>query len=119
MLNELYLSKYKTNFILGNNDEEKFSSREVTVNVWIRFPTEISACENDNLKDTICYETLIKFLDTKLSDSRFNLIEKATKYIYDLITEFIKNEKVLKKVELIKEKPIDKLELASFICSDW
>lgn len=119
MLKELHLNNYEAEFILGNNDSEKYSSRAVIVNIWIRFNDRNDACSSDNLCDTICYSSLIKFLEEKLRGVNFNLIEYASKFVYDAIGEFVKNESVLKRVEIVKKKPLNKLQSATFLCSDW
>lgn len=119
MINELSISGYRSKFILGNNESEKNAQRCVILNIWIRFPEQNHACTSDNLEHTVCYSSLLEFLNEKLNGANFNLIERATKYVYDQITEFIHDENVMKKVELIKENPINELQSASFICSDW
>jgi dihydroneopterin aldolase len=66
------------------------------------------SCVIDNLDDTICYSNLIKFVEKKLKNTEFNLIESVAQFIYDAISDYINDEKILKRVEIIKNNLFDK-----------
>jgi FolB domain-containing protein len=124
LMKQLNISNYETFFILGNNDYEKEHKRSVILNICIRFPDSISC--NDDINDTICYAKLINFLEEKLSNTRFNLIENAARYVYGCISAYIDDHvpesvHVAKKVEVIKPHPIPdkRLQSVSFVFSDW
>ena len=130
MQTQLNINNFETYFILGNNPEEKNEKRKVILNVSILFKNSIivKACENDELKDTICYSTLLKYISGKLESAQFNLIERATQFLYGLIKDYvhekfsenkIDKKNILIRVEVIKPNPMKNLESASFVCSDW
>jgi len=120
MIRQLNLNNYETKFILGNNKDEKLEKRPVVINISFRFLDDISACYNDDVSDTVCYSSLLNFLEKKLENTDFNLVERAAQYIYDAVSEYIKNERILKRVEVIKPDPPQKnLKISSFVCSDW
>ena len=91
MQTQLNINNFETYFILGNNPEEKNEKRKVILNVSILFKNSIivKACENDELKDTICYSTLLKYISGKLESAQFNLIERATQFLYGLIKDYV------------------------------
>jgi FolB domain-containing protein len=120
MIKQLDINNYRIDFIIGDNEEEKHEKVAVIVNISMRFMEDNLSCYSDKLDDTVCYSALTKFLEDKLKNSNFNLIERATQFIYDAISEYINDKNVQKKVELIKANPVCKnLQSASFICSDW
>lgn len=127
MYTQLNINNFETYFILGNNPEEKLQKRKVFINISIRFlENKIDACDSDNLKDTICYASLLNFISQKLQSAQFNLVEKACGFLYEIVSDYVKNQlaadsqKFLLRVEFIKPRPSSKnLESASFICSDW
>ena len=146
MYSQLNINGYHSRFILGNNPEEKIEKTEVIINISFRFICENRSCETDNLEDTICYAELLKFIDRKLLNARFNLIEKAASFVFESLEEYLEQhhskleanrpQKTLKKVEIIKLKPDicccppeqrakvpnefqAYLESASFVISDW
>lgn len=120
MIRQLNINNYETYFVLGNNAGEKSQKRRVILNISLRFSDNILAIENDKLDSTICYSSLLNFLETHLENANFNLVERAAQYIYDIISEYLKNNIASIRVEVIKPQPSSKnLESSSFICSDW
>lgn len=145
MYSQLNINGYHSAFILGNNPEEKLKKCEVIINISLRFIGQNSSCETDNLENTICYAKLLKFIDKKLLNAQFNLIERATSFVFKCLGEYLDQycdlktkgfKKVLKKLELIKVEPAihgfasnqnsliptefqTYLESASFVISDW
>lgn len=118
MYTQLNINNYCSEFILGNNPEEKLKKRAVIINISLRFAgTDSSRVITDNLQDTVCYDDLLRFLDSKLKDAEFNLIEKATSFIFESLEEYFakikilkgseppKEVKILKRVEVIKPEP--------------
>ena len=100
------------------------------LNVSILFKNDVvvKACENDELENTICYSTLLKYISAKLDSAQFNLIERAAQFLYELIKNYvyekfsenkIDKKNILIRVEVIKPNPMKNLESSSFICSDW
>ncbi|MBQ7674248.1 MAG: dihydroneopterin aldolase [Alphaproteobacteria bacterium] len=89
MYKQLNITGYKTYVILGNNPEERAEKRPITINVSLRFLQDNMACNSDDLSNTICYSSLLNFLEKKLENASFKLIEKAAQFIYDSITEYL------------------------------
>lgn len=120
MIQQLNINNYETYFVLGNNAGEKSQKRRVILNISLRFSDNILACKNDELDSAICYSSLLNFLEKYLENANFNLIERAAQFIYDIITEYLKNNKASIRIEVIKPQPSTKnLESSSFVCSDW
>lgn len=128
---QLDITNHLSCFVLGSNPEEWSEKRRVIVNISLRFQLPNIACSTDKLSDTVCYAGLLRFLDLKLENARFDLIEKATQFVYEVVEEYISENvavlypgKILKKIEVIKTDPFcrkncDFLESASFLISDW
>lgn len=134
MYTQLNIKNFETYFVLGNNPDEKLGKRRVMLNISIRFPENaVTACSNDNLSDTICYSALLEFISEKLQAAEFNLIEKACGFLYKIVSDYVKNwaaekfsadnvngKKFLIRVEVEKPAPpVENLQSASFVCSDW
>jgi FolB domain-containing protein len=120
VVRQLNINSYKVYIILGNNECERHDKRLVILNISLRFLDSVVK-NHDDLKNTVCYDSLLNFIDKKLKNTQFRLVEGVAEYIYDMISEYVKNENILKRVEIIKPYPLleDKLENSSFICSDW
>lgn len=120
MIRQLNINGYETHFILGKNVYEKVEKRPVILNISIRFLENLIACENDNIDDTVCYSSILDFIEKKLKNANFNLIERVAQYVYDIIFTYLKGNNVMIRVEVIKPRPSTKnLESSSFIYSDW
>ncbi|MDR2157834.1 MAG: dihydroneopterin aldolase [Holosporaceae bacterium] len=112
--------RYETDIILGNEDFEKREKRRIIVDICLRFPKKNRACSSDNLGDTICYAQLSNFINDKLQNSDFNLIERVADFLYEEITFYLNDKTILKRIKVAKpEPPVNNLESASFIYSDW
>jgi dihydroneopterin aldolase len=120
MIRQLNIIDYKTYFTLGNEDSEKFVKRRVIINISLRFLEKNNACISDNVDETVCYSQLLNFIDEKLENAKFNLLERAAQFLYEIISEYLNDASVLRRVEIIKSyPPVKNLQSASFICSDW
>ncbi|MDR2724345.1 MAG: dihydroneopterin aldolase [Holosporaceae bacterium] len=120
MIKQLNITNYEMYVILGNDDSEKHKKRKVIINICLRFSKKNKACCADDIDETICYAKLINFLDTRLRNAKFNLLERMTQFLYDEISSYLGDSSILKRIEVIKTAPpIDNLGSASFICSDW
>jgi dihydroneopterin aldolase len=120
MIKQLDVSNYETYIILGNNDCEKLEKRKVIVDVSLRFLEKNDACSSDDLQETVCYSSLLNFVDEKLKDANFNLVEKASQFLYDEISKYLNDETILTRVKVTKPSPpVENLGSAAFVCSDW
>lgn len=122
MYRQLNINNYETNFILGNNEDEKIEKRRVLISISLRFSEENASCRSDNLADTVCYASLLEFIEAKLQNASFNLIERAAGFIYEAIGEYLKDKTnhVQRRVEVTKiAPPVAGLESASFVVGEW
>jgi dihydroneopterin aldolase len=119
MIKQLNITGYETCVILGNEDFERREKCRVMIDVSLRFSEENEACKSDNLDDTVCYSNLVIFIEEKLECTEFYLLERITRFLYDEISKNL-GSNVLKYVKVTKiAPPVENLESASFICSDW
>ncbi|MDR3186893.1 MAG: dihydroneopterin aldolase [Holosporaceae bacterium] len=117
---QLNINHHQTYFILGNEALEKLEKRRVIINVSLRFPEKNLACHSDNLADTVCCSELVELMEQKLKGRKFNLVERVAQFLYEEISIFLKNDDILKRVEVIKPAPpVKNVESVSFCCSDW
>lgn len=130
MYRQLDINGYVTYFVLGCNKEEKLDKRKVLIDISLRFKDSQISCKTDKLEDTICYNSLLQFIESKLNGMEFNLIEKATQFVYDAVIEYLEklvdlrnfDTKIMIMVRLTKPLPLypeQSLEKASFTISDW
>ncbi|GHT93759.1 dihydroneopterin aldolase [Alphaproteobacteria bacterium] len=121
MIRQLNINNYETYLALGNDEHERRKWRPVVININLRFPDDFSACGDDNIEGTVCYYSLLDFIDKKLGNEEFRLIERVAEYVYEAVSEYVGCSNVLKRVEVIKPRPISDKNLgsSSFICSDW
>ncbi|GHT97173.1 hypothetical protein FACS1894126_0700 [Alphaproteobacteria bacterium] len=119
MIRQLNISNYETYLVLGNEEHERRKWRPVVISISVRFPNDFQVC--DNIECTVCYYSLLDFIDKKLENEEFRLIERVAEYVYDAVSEYVNYGNILKRVEVIKPRPISNknLESASFVCSDW
>jgi dihydroneopterin aldolase len=120
MLRRLEISDYETRIFLGNNEDEKLERRKVIISISLIFSEKNDACGSDDLGGTVCYSKLLNFVNEKLKDASFNLMERIAQYLYDEISKYLNDVKILKRIEIKKPSPpVENLKSASFICSDW
>ena len=119
MIRQLNIINHEIYVILGDNDFEKHEKRKVVINLCLRFSKKNNACHNDNIDETVCYEKLTNFLDAKLKNTKFNLIERMAQFLYDEVSSYLNDSSILKRIEVIKISPCTDVKSASFVCSDW
>jgi len=85
--------------IIGFNPEERVNLQEVILNLEIE--VDISRAVNTDHEDTIYnYKTITKAIISFVSESRYNLLEKLT---YEVLELVMKDERVIRaKVEIDK-----------------
>jgi FolB domain-containing protein len=111
---------YEIHLLLGNNESERLKKQRVILNVSLRFSGDNGACHSDSLEDTVCYSKLLAFIDEKLKNARFNLIERAAEFLHDEISDYLNNGEILVRVKVVKfPYAIKNPDGVSFICSDW
>jgi dihydroneopterin aldolase len=113
--------------MLGNNADEQNRRRRVLINVAVRIPDGVcQACVSDQLDQTICYAGIADFIDDIFATRKFNLLEKATQFLYDALSTYLhqriggKKQCLQQRVEILKPSSFrDRPGDASFMCSDW
>jgi dihydroneopterin aldolase len=124
MPSEIHLRGFRTHVNLGCQEVERAHQQEVRMNIslrWVSFP---KACWSDDLRDTFCYVALMQYVRVALQSKEFFLIEYLSYYIYQSVRAFIAqydslSDDILLRVEIIKTAPVEDLQEATFLCSDW
>jgi dihydroneopterin aldolase len=70
---------------LGWPKEERQEKQRVLLDIDFTFISPPSACDTDQLDDTVCYAELIEKLDHYLQTKECKLLEHLGKIIYDFI----------------------------------
>lgn len=88
---ELSIHDLEMSVYLGWSEVEREKKQIIFLSINISFPNIPIACKNDNLSDTICYSSLIKFIRNRIAERKFRLVEYLTQeiYIYILIRQKI------------------------------
>jgi dihydroneopterin aldolase len=111
--------------VLGNNPDEKNHQRKILINVAIRIPNAVyPACISDQLDQTVCYADMANFIDGVFAKKKFNLLEKASQFLYDELFIYLRrcitDVHLQQRVEIRKPSPFhDRRGDVSFVCSDW
>jgi dihydroneopterin aldolase len=70
---------------LGWRDKEREHEQLVLLDFELKFKDLPKACTTDQLKDTVCYATLIKTLREELNDGSFRLVEHLAYEIHRIL----------------------------------
>lgn len=76
---------------LGWLDNERSKAQTVLLDVDMYFPKPPLACHTDNLKDTICYSTLIQTIRNGIATKHFRLLEHLSQTIYQIIKSYLQD----------------------------
>ncbi len=80
----IQLNQLELNVNLGWPEKERAKKQKIHLDLCIKFPRPPRACVNDDLSDTVCYDTLSKLV-TQLTKKEFKLLEHLAHEIYQLI----------------------------------
>jgi dihydroneopterin aldolase len=72
---------------LGWPKEERKKEQVVLLDILIHYQIPPKACETDQLEDTVCYSTLVKYLKDEIAGHSFHLIEYLGAKIFHLVKE--------------------------------
>jgi D-erythro-7,8-dihydroneopterin triphosphate epimerase len=101
------IKNLKTKTFLGIHDWEKSFLREIIINAEIE-TNHIQSLFSDEIKDTIDYDSLTKSIKEFIDKNHFNLIEKLTHQIIQLI---MKDHRITRcKVRIDKMNVIENVE---------
>lgn len=105
---------------IGCYEEEKNKTTPVQITVELK-PENCLACQTDQLKDTICYDQLIQFLNRQCFQKTYQLIEFACSDIFQTIRRFLGEKRILSKlrVHLVKKLQHPLLRNSECILSDF
>lgn len=87
MKSDIIIRNLKLKVIIGWHEVEQLKPQTILVDIEIVFPTPPKACITDELKDTICYETLIKNIKTRVNHRTFRLIESFGHEIHQIVKQ--------------------------------
>lgn len=105
----IVIRQFELNVYLGWTEAERLQPQCISLDIFIRFPSEPLACQTDELNDTFCYDTLTKTIKNHLQDQSFRLIESFAYTIYQLIKKSVLNECLIT-VGITKQPPIQELK---------
>ncbi len=94
-LNKLSILDLRIWVHLGCSDHEKFHPQLVSFNIDIVFKEPPKAIVTDNISDTICYLDLVNNIQTYCHNKYFNLIERLTYSVHEIITSSLELQKSL------------------------
>lgn len=86
----------------GVNDEEKVRGQEFAVDAILELDLS-TACESDNINDTVSYAKVIKTIGKVMGRESYNLLEKLTMQI---IKEIFLLYTAVESVEICVKKPM-------------
>ncbi|WP_198953973.1 FolB domain-containing protein [Moorena bouillonii] len=82
----LEIKNLRLRTIIGFNDWERKTQQDVVINIKAGFPPGNST-KSDCVEDTLNYKTLSKRVIKAVEESKFNLLEKLTQMILDIVME--------------------------------
>ena len=88
LISTLSINRLELPINIGWPEEERAEKQIVFVDINFSFPALPSAFQNDDLKDTICYQTLIENIRQFVQHKYFRLVEH---FCYEL-HQFIKTQ---------------------------
>jgi len=80
------ITNLKLRTIIGIHDWEREHKQDVIINVAVEFDASKSI-ESDSIKDTIDYKVITKRIIKQVEASEFQLLEKLTQLVLDIIME--------------------------------
>ena len=102
---KLWIRGLELSVYLGWPDKERQQQQIVLLDIEIQLPAPPKACLTDHLQDTLCYSTLITYLQETITNKKFHLIEHLTHEIYTLIKPRLPNHTKMA-LHLTKHPPI-------------
>jgi len=97
---KIHLKNLRLRTIIGIKEDERKARQDVIINAMIYFDGKRAAV-TDNIEDTVNYKTLTKSIIKKVENNSFNLLEKLSQEVLELILEI----KGVEKAEIEISKP--------------
>lgn len=105
---DIILSGLELSVNLGWPKGERLKQQIVRVDVTLSFAEPPLACRTDQLKDTLCYDSLISKIKAYVADRNFRLIEHLGYGIHDAIRQNVSADMRVK-VSVTKKPLIENL----------
>ena len=83
----IQIDKLKTDVFLGALEKERSKSQEIVWQITIFFSTAPLGCKSDNLKDTLCYDSIAQTVVEVCKAQKYHLIEHLVMSLHDKIRE--------------------------------
>lgn len=93
---------------LGLTSQERSSQQTVMLQIKIIFPKKPLACSSNDIKDTVCYATLIKIIQDFCRHQQFILIEELGEQLFTVIKNNIP-PKCRLQLQVQKHRPLPEL----------
>lgn len=85
-MDKIVLKGVQVETLIGWHQWERQSLRPLTLDLYIGMPGQ-SACESDNLVDTIDYEAVVNTLRASLAEQHFLLLEALAEHIANILLQ--------------------------------
>lgn len=112
----LSLKQLKVPVYLGASREERETKQEIEINLDIMFYALPKACTTDQLKDTICYATLVDAIKIFCLKKPFRMIEHLSYELYKFIKKTLPCSCI--RLEVRKKPQVHGLEESIFCLKD-
>lgn len=103
---------------LGYTEAERAQKQEVLADIELYFSKEPLATKTDQLKDTICYHTLIVDLRNFVGQKHFAMVEKLSADIFDFLSQKLGSSSKIRLSITKTHPPVDGL-LGGVEYSKW
>jgi 7,8-dihydroneopterin aldolase/epimerase/oxygenase len=88
---------------IGVTEDERNSPQNIFIDIELKFKELPKGCSSDNISETICYKSICDEIYNHIKKHEFNLIERLSSEIYDLLDE----KSLFSKIRLlVKKKPV-------------
>jgi 7,8-dihydroneopterin aldolase/epimerase/oxygenase len=104
---------------LGCGEEERRIPQEVRFYIRVRFPSPPSACQSDQLEETVCYAELSEKIEA-ISREEYRLIEKLGWDTFSCLKKILpEGAQLWVKIHKVNPPISNLLEGSSFCIGDW
>lgn len=93
---------------LGLTNQERSKKQSILLQIKIIFPKKPLACSSNDIKDTICYATLIKKIQEFCKNKKFILVEELGEQLLNIIKNNIP-KKCKVHLQVQKKRPLPEL----------
>ena len=88
---------------IGVTEDERNLLQNISIDIELKFKELPKGCLSDNILETICYKSICDEIFHHVKNREFNLIEKLSSEIYDLLNE----KSLFSKIRLLaRKKPV-------------